>query len=50
MAGRTTEEWLKQLEEANDKLEQSKEETIKQQRDLIGQLMTLLTSLLAKQA
>jgi len=49
MAGKTTEEWLKQLDTANGKLEESKDETIKQQRNLITQLMTLLTALLAKQ-
>ena len=46
----TTQELLQKLEAANDKLEQSQEETIKQQRALIGQLMDLLTALLNKNA
>ena len=50
MAGKSTDEWLKQFDAANEKLKVSSEETIKQQRDLIAQLMTILTALLAKQA
>ena len=46
----TTQELLKKLEEANEKLEQSAQETIKQQNQIILQLLTLLTSLLQKNA
>ena len=44
----TTAELLKKIDVANDKLEESAKVTIKQQQDIITQLLTIITALLAR--